>query len=152
MHPSPTSRKPDPDRSNIVLDGLHPRNRDDADLIAILPLGSGNLERVALPGVGAPQKLGQPCNPVFIPRSARRVEPIVVVNEPQPQNCPVRGVTLDPCRRVQQIRVNGGKKARSSPSPLGTSMPPIWPPVVPTSLALRVFMKVLVVMVSPDLS
>ena len=79
MYPPPPRRQPDPDRTIIILNGFFPRHRDDPDPITFLPLGPGNLESIPFPGVCIPQELGQPCDPVLIPRPPRRVEPVVVV-------------------------------------------------------------------------
>lgn len=119
MNPSPPGGQPDPDGSIIILDRFRPRHRDDPDPITILPVGPGNLEGIPLPGIGIPQKLGQPGDPVLIPRPPRRVETVVVIDEPQPQDCAIRRVTLDPCRRVQNIRVKGRQEGQELSIPFG---------------------------------
>ena len=97
MNAPPPCSKLDPNRP-IFIYGLFGRvsQSNHTNPVSVLTIPLGDFERVAFLCIRVTEELRQVRDPVFIPGAVRRVQAIVVINEAQAKDLPIRGVAVNP--------------------------------------------------------
>lgn len=120
MNAPPPCRKLDPNRPIFINGGFGRIGQGNhPDPVSALTIFLGDLECIALLGVRVSKELRQVRDPVFIPGAVRRVQAIVVINEAQAKDLPIRGVAVNPSRGVHHTWVERWEECEELAIPTG---------------------------------